>query len=266
MAFGEKLFKLRKQKGLSQEALAEKLNTTRQAISKWENGQGYPETDKLLMIGNIFDVSVDYLLKDGPEEQHDHAEGYYVSKEMAEGYLISQRKIAKYIPLGLSFIVLFLFLARVPYVQLKETMDMYSIMIVVIGVLGIGLLVTAGFKEEDHYKVLKRERLLFDHNYHKELIARYETLKKKYTAISVIGAISLAVGGIGFLLERKHIDPELFQTYYPIFVGAIMVGVYILTRTIMILEAYKPLVKNEEHTNSLTFKLWKNVRNRINNL
>ena len=45
MTFGERLFKLRKEKGLSQESLAEQLNTTRQAISKWENNQGYPETD-----------------------------------------------------------------------------------------------------------------------------------------------------------------------------------------------------------------------------
>lgn len=64
MTFGEKLFKLRKEKGFSQENLAEKLNTTRQAISKWENGQGFPETEKLLMIGNIFEVSIDYLLKE----------------------------------------------------------------------------------------------------------------------------------------------------------------------------------------------------------
>lgn len=64
MTFGEKLFKLRKEKGFSQEALAEKLNTTRQAISKWENNQGYPETEKLLMLSNIFELSVDDLLKE----------------------------------------------------------------------------------------------------------------------------------------------------------------------------------------------------------
>ena len=48
MYFGEKLFKLRKEKGLSQEALADQLGTTRQAVSKWENNQGYPETEKIL--------------------------------------------------------------------------------------------------------------------------------------------------------------------------------------------------------------------------
>ncbi len=54
MEFGEKLFKLRKENGMSQESLAERLNTSRQAISKWENGQGCPETEKLLLISNIF--------------------------------------------------------------------------------------------------------------------------------------------------------------------------------------------------------------------
>ena len=43
MSLGEKIFKLRKEKGLSQEALAEQVGTTRQAISKWENDQGFPE-------------------------------------------------------------------------------------------------------------------------------------------------------------------------------------------------------------------------------
>ncbi|MGL5244454.1 MAG: helix-turn-helix domain-containing protein, partial [Sarcina sp.] len=60
MNFGEKLFRLRKDNGMSQETLAEKLNTSRQAISKWENGQGFPESEKLLKISNIFSVSVDY--------------------------------------------------------------------------------------------------------------------------------------------------------------------------------------------------------------
>ncbi len=57
MTFGEKLFKLRKEKGLSQEALAEQIGTTRQAISKWENKQGFPETEKLLQLSNIFEIT-----------------------------------------------------------------------------------------------------------------------------------------------------------------------------------------------------------------
>ena len=65
MALPEKLYTLRKKSGLSQEQLAEALNVSRQAISKWEGGSAMPESDKLLALSNCFGVSLDYLLKDG---------------------------------------------------------------------------------------------------------------------------------------------------------------------------------------------------------
>ena len=60
----EKLYKLRKNSGLSQEKLAEQLDVSRQAISKWESGTAVQESEKLIAISNYFGVSVDYLLKD----------------------------------------------------------------------------------------------------------------------------------------------------------------------------------------------------------
>jgi len=60
----EKLYKLRKNSGLSQEQLAEQLNVSRQAISKWEQGTAVPESEKLISISEYFSVTVDYLLKD----------------------------------------------------------------------------------------------------------------------------------------------------------------------------------------------------------
>jgi len=64
MNFAEKLLVLRTQSGYSQEALAEKLNVSRQAISKWEIGTTLPETEKVIAISDFFEVSLDYLLKD----------------------------------------------------------------------------------------------------------------------------------------------------------------------------------------------------------
>ncbi|MDE5908426.1 MAG: helix-turn-helix domain-containing protein [Lachnospiraceae bacterium] len=64
MNFAEKLLKLRSQYGYSQEVLAEKLNVSRQAVSKWELGTTLPETDKVIAISDFFAVSTDYLLKD----------------------------------------------------------------------------------------------------------------------------------------------------------------------------------------------------------
>lgn len=66
MTFGEKLQKLRREKGLSQDQLAEKLNVSRQAISKWERGEALPDTDKIVGLSELLSVSTDYLLKEQP--------------------------------------------------------------------------------------------------------------------------------------------------------------------------------------------------------
>ncbi len=62
--FADKLYSLRTQGGYSQEALAEKVNVSRQAISKWELGLTLPDTDKIVVLSKVFDVTIDYLLKD----------------------------------------------------------------------------------------------------------------------------------------------------------------------------------------------------------
>lgn len=71
MVFAEKLQTLRKGKGLSQEALAEAVGVSRQAVSKWESGQAYPEIDKLVSISNLFSVSIDSLVKDEAEQPNE---------------------------------------------------------------------------------------------------------------------------------------------------------------------------------------------------
>lgn len=62
MEFGEKLQNLRKNKGLTQEELAESLYVSRTAISKWESGRGYPSIDSIKEIATFFSVTIDELL------------------------------------------------------------------------------------------------------------------------------------------------------------------------------------------------------------
>ena len=62
MEFNEKLQELRKQKGITQEELAESLYVSRTAISKWESGRGYPSIDSLKIIARFFGVTIDELL------------------------------------------------------------------------------------------------------------------------------------------------------------------------------------------------------------
>ena len=69
MKLNEKIYLCRKKAGLSQDALAERLGVSRQAISKWETGESVPDTGKLMPLANALGVSLDWLLsEDGPEE------------------------------------------------------------------------------------------------------------------------------------------------------------------------------------------------------
>lgn len=68
MKLEEKLISLRKEKGLSQMKLAEMMNVSRQAISRWEVGAAVPSTDNLKFLGNLYGVSLEYLLhNDAPK-------------------------------------------------------------------------------------------------------------------------------------------------------------------------------------------------------
>ncbi len=64
MNFAEKLQLIRKNRGLTQEALAESLHVSRQAVAKWESGQAYPDIENLIAVSELFLVTVDYLVKD----------------------------------------------------------------------------------------------------------------------------------------------------------------------------------------------------------
>lgn len=68
MTFGEKLQGLRQKAGMSQDALAEKLNVSRQAVSRWERDETMPETEKVVALADIFGVTTDYLLRDRTEQ------------------------------------------------------------------------------------------------------------------------------------------------------------------------------------------------------
>mgnify|MGYP002618930748 CR=1 FL=1 len=84
MKLEEKLISLRKEKGLSQMKLAEMMNVSRQAISRWEVGAAVPSTDNLKSLSKLYHVPVDYLLHDEVErDSFNKDEG---SKQKAEHY------------------------------------------------------------------------------------------------------------------------------------------------------------------------------------
>ena len=101
MILADKIIRLRKKNGWSQEELAEKMNVSRQAVSKWESAQTIPDLEKILQLGVLFGVTTDYLLKDEIEDEefsNDDSSDTMVKKisiEEANTYL-EQRKRASW--------------------------------------------------------------------------------------------------------------------------------------------------------------------------
>lgn len=100
MKLSEKIVELRRAKGMTQEDLAEICQVSRQSVSKWEADIALPETDKLLLLGDIFQVSMDVLLKDDlavgdVQEVHNCGDNAVEEKKFAiyEGTLIKESVI-----------------------------------------------------------------------------------------------------------------------------------------------------------------------------
>ena len=112
MILADKSIDLRKKNGLSQEELAEKMNVSRQSVSKWESAQSVPDLNKIIALSEIFGVSTDYLLKDSidaPDTAVGEDSGTplrTVSMEEANSFLSDNKLYASRLALGTLICIL----------------------------------------------------------------------------------------------------------------------------------------------------------------
>ena len=151
MEFHEKLQELRKQKGLTQEELAESLYVSRTAISKWESGRGYPNIDSLKAISKCFSVTIDELLSGEKvltiaEENQKQKEAYL--RDMVFGLLDLSAAIVFFVPFfgqkadGYVQAISLLFLTEIaPYLKAA-----YFVMVIGMVVFGISTLVLQNYR------------------------------------------------------------------------------------------------------------------------
>ena len=136
--FGEKLKKLRTDNHLTQEELAEKIFVTRTAISKWENGRGYPSIDSLKELSNLFGISIDELIADSDIENKK---------------LLEQAESRKYYWCAVAFLAVATISAAVMYF----TQIHYLSLISLLGVLGY---IIFGFLSKPKYKRISSKKLI----------------------------------------------------------------------------------------------------------
>ena len=132
MTFSEKLYQLRRQKGMSQEELADRLEVSRQAVSRWEMGSTLPDAKNLLQLSDIFGVSIDYLLRDGMEtdRREETAFRQFDTPAPKTGFFRSEqsRQIGLSILVALQVLPLFLYFVGIFVMTNTMTLLLASLM------------------------------------------------------------------------------------------------------------------------------------------
>ena len=200
MGFSENLQILRKMKNMSQEQLAEKLEVSRQAVSKWESGSGYPETEKLITICEIFDCSIDEILKGKFSEDSNGDKKQYEN---------SMNRFSKGIALAIVIILIgvtiFMYFAGIPAAE--EIKDKYSIMGVAILLLfivvAVPIFIVLGIEQENY----KRKNPKLPNFYTEDEIEKFNAKFAKAIAIAVMINILSAIQLI-FLYGMEIVNDE----------------------------------------------------------
>jgi transcriptional regulator with XRE-family HTH domain len=243
MTLGQRIQMGRKEAGLSQEELAEQLGITRQAVSRWENDNGYPEMEKLIRLSQIYQVSLDYLV--GHESERSvgdtSAKGWYVSNELAENFLTHQK--AKFMKIALCFLlacVSSVFSYMDIFNNIGDVISTFVLIIVIILIISIGI-------TDNPYKKIWTEPLVFDTEVLKRLRVEFAENKKKYKIMILSGSFVFLIGVL-FLPDFYWTVPEDLQYIWYVFGDAVQgIGGYIAIYTWGIWRAYRVLTMNEEY-------------------
>ena len=122
MTLPERLTKLRKLAGLSQEEVAERLEVTRQTVSKWETGQSSPDLDKVLPLCGLYNVTPDELLHDGGTEEAEKeiAENNFARSEEQDERIMAKKKLTGILGgVLLYFVAIAFIMIAIPVMQIS---------------------------------------------------------------------------------------------------------------------------------------------------
>lgn len=213
----EKIISLRRKNGWSQEELAEKLDVSRQAVSKWESAQSMPDIERIIGMADLFGVSTDYLLRDHDlEETAAEADpARHVPMGEAEEYLDLQRKSSVRIALGVFLCalspvcLLALVAASVEKAVAENTAWAVGMIVLLLLVAAaVALFVACGIKSAS-YEYLEKQNIRTDSATRDMVLARRNDFKPAYTRANIIAACLCVLSPIpiflGVACERESV-------------------------------------------------------------
>lgn len=274
MTLAEKIIRLRKGRGWSQEELAEQLEISRQSVSKWEGGVSIPELDKILRMSEIFGVTTDYLLKEEQEWKEEIPEtGYqtakasnpgtevenaprFVSGEEAEAFMGITKKVSGWIALGVflcivSPICLITFggLAEYGIIPFSEDSAGGLGMIILLGVVAaaVALLIFQSLKLSK-YEYLEKETILLEDGVADRVKGMEEAFEPAFR-IGIMAGVFLCIAGAIPVVAAGFLQEPFFEVVsIGITLFFIACGVYIMVRVGIVKGSFQKLLQEGDYS------------------
>ncbi len=264
MILADKIIELRKRNGWSQEELAEKLDVSRQSISKWEGAQSIPDMNRIIRMSEIFGISTDYLLKDelelpaGGELREDIPETRVVSMEEAGGFLKHNLASAKRISLGVMMCILSPVLLILLAVSAEEghititedrsaALGMIVLFLLVAG--AVALFIISGIKGAP-YEYLEKELIETSYGVDGMVKERWEKYKQSFSVMLVLGIVLCVLSVIPIFISVAVYGDNDFASGIgsAILLVVVAIGVYMIVRACIIKGGYDRLLQRGDYT------------------
>lgn len=268
MTLAEKVMLLRKQRGWSQEELAEHLGISRQSISKWESGISIPDIDRIIKMSDLFGVSTDYLLKEQIEFEENKREdqtnenikiskAIEVSDEEVNDFINLTKKASIRIAAAISLFILspiiFVFLLGISeYENSNITENMASgigaTFLLILVAIGVSILIINGMKLSK-YRYLEKEMISLSYGVKEGVKERKETFENSYHISIAVGVVLCILGVVPLLLSGAFGASEMIQLYCVILLLVfVAVAVYLFVRYGIMTSCYEKLLQEGNYT------------------
>lgn len=264
MILAEKIAKLRKQQGWSQEELAARLEVSRQSVSKWESMTSMPDLDRILKMSELFGVSTDYLLKDdSPEEavaqpspEFLPAQAVTVSLEEANTYLTLAEQCHQKIALAVSLCILspvpLIFLSGAaaqglfPLTEVTSTALGVSALLLIVAAAMV-LLIPCGIRLS-RYEYLEKEPISTEYGVAGIAETRKEAFAPTYRS-GLVAGIFLCIISVIPLLAATALQRAFFLVCSVcLLLILVSTGVYLIIRVQARWESYQKLLEEGDYT------------------
>lgn len=270
MILADKIIQLRKKNGWSQEELAEQMNVSRQAVCKWEGAQSIPDINKLIQLSKLFNVSIDYLLKDEMEEVEysmsssddetmtdEQIEKRFVSIQEANAFLKVKEETSGKIAIGvalciLSLIPLFLLASAAENYLLPISENMAGglglvVMLVIVSI-AVAIFIQCGMKTSP-YEYLEKENIETQYGVTGMVRERREHYRDRYMKNLILGVIICILSAVP-LFSMEFFDRNEFFEIVALCGMFIMVavGVAFLVKANIPWESMKKLLQEGDYS------------------